>query len=137
MLKESEQKQIKKMFEEIENHNGNIKEATSNYQRTIPDFVLEKMKQVEQYMNECEELKDGTKIERIDFNKENEFMFVSIVVSTPYTRNIYNYPCDMTSKEIFGHLLLDILCSLEQMIIGASDYMHYVRRNIDYLKMMR
>lgn len=135
MLKESEQKQIKKMFEEIENHNGSIKEATPNCQRTIPDFVLEKMKQVERYFNHCEEFEGEIKIDDSEFNNDNGL--ITITVSIPYTWCEYDYPCEMSSKEIVGNLLSDIENTLESMRSDISDYISNVRRNIDYLKMMR
>lgn len=135
MLKESEQKQIKKMFEEIEKHNGNIKEAALSCQKTIPDFVLEKMKQVERYFNHREEFEGEIKIDGSKFNHENGY--ITITVSIPYTWREYDYPCDMSSKEITANLLSDIGNSLECMRSDISDYISDVRRNIDYLKMMR
>lgn len=135
MLRESEQKQIKKMFEEIEKHNGNIKEAALSCQKTIPDFVLEKMKQVERYFNHREEFEGEIKIDGSKFNHENGY--ITITVSIPYTWREYDYPCDMSSKEITANLLSDIGNSLECMRSDISDYISDVRRNIDYLKMMR
>lgn len=135
MLKESEQEQIKEMFEEIEKHNGNIKEAALSCQRTIPDFVLKKSKQIEQYFNSCEEFEDEIKIDLIDFNNDNGY--ITITVSIPYTYREYDYPCEMSSKEIIANLLLDIENSLECMRSDISDYIRDVRKNIDYLKMMR
>lgn len=135
MLKESEQKQIKKMFEEIDKHNGNIKEAALSCQKTIPDFVLEKMKQVERYFNHCEEFEGEIKIDNSEFNNDNGL--ITITVSIPYTWCEYDYPCDMSSKEITANLLSDIENSLECMRSDISDYISDVRRNIDYLKMMR
>lgn len=43
----------------------------------------------------------------------------------------------MSSKEITANLLSDIGNSLECMRSDISDYISDVRRNIDYLKMMR
>lgn len=135
MLKQQEQEQIKKMFEEIEKHNGNIKEADLKCTRTIPDFVLEKTKQVEQYFNHCEEFENEIKIDGIEFNNDNGY--ITITVSVPYTYYEYDYPCEMSSKEITANLLLDIENSLECMRSDISDYIRDVRKNIDYLKMMR